>query len=102
MVKRRTIRVVIWVLIIVITLTLGLWEDGGTLIQYADEIAVAIVILLVSISTWRLKRAVRNRMQKGLQRPVADHELTSFATWMKIPEQAKKAARDAEKYDFND
>ena len=62
----------------------------------------ALFFVSLIVTGWRLKRGLKKRMERGLQRSVSDEELTSISAWMKIPDQAARAAREAEKYDFDD
>ena len=61
----------------------------------------ALSLLALLIAGWRLKVGLKGRMKRGLGRDVKDHELTSIAAWMEIPDQAARAAKEAEKYDFD-
>ena len=73
----------------------------STHIEWIEWLAVALALALVVITGWRLKRGLKVRMKRGLGREVKDSDLTSIAAWMEIPDQAARAAKEAEKYDFN-
>jgi hypothetical protein len=60
------------------------------------------LILSLAVAGWRLKKRLKRRMGQGLGRDVDDIELVSIAQWMRIPDQAKEAAREADQFDFND
>lgn len=70
----------------------------------ADNVEIAVGVLLIlslSVTGWRLKRRLRERMQRGLGREVDDSELTSITAWMRIPDEAARAGKEAEKDDFD-
>jgi hypothetical protein len=76
-------------------------NDISFVVQNIELLASIVLILCLSVSGWRLKRALKRRMEQGLGRAVDDNELVSITAWIKIPEEAAKAAREAERYDFN-
>ena len=100
----RARKVLIWLGLIVIgtPLALGLLCDISTVLDHIELAASLLLILSLSLSGWRLKKRLKARMTQGLGREVADYELTSITTWMRIPNQAARASREAAKYDFND
>ena len=51
----------------------------------SDILLILIVIVAATISAWLLKTRLRRKMEQGLGRKVADGELTSITTWMKVP-----------------
>lgn len=61
----------------------------------------AVLILWLAVVSWRLKVRLRARMEQGLGRQVEDGELVSISSWMKIPDQAARAAKEADNYDFD-
>src|SRR5262245_7861062 len=54
----------------------------------------------LALSGWIMKVRIKKRMERGLRRSVKDYELTSITTWMSIPAEAQKAAKDADEYNF--
>ena len=46
---------------------------------------LVVVVVGVIVSSWLLKIKLRQKMEKGLGRKVADAELTSITAWMKVP-----------------
>jgi hypothetical protein len=79
-----------------------LFNDISGIFENIELLASALLILSLSVAGRRLKKRLKERMERGLGRRVEDYELTSIATWMRIPEQAARASREAERYDFND
>jgi hypothetical protein len=104
MITMRTRKLIIWLSLILlgVPITVGLLNDISLLIDNIKLLAAGLLILSLLITGWKLKRGLKRRMEQGLGREVQDDELTSIATWMKVPEQASKAAREAERYDFSD
>ena len=94
----------IWLglMVIGVPLALELFGDASAIIDNIGLAASLLLILSLSVAGWRLKRGLKKRMERGLGREVEDYELTSITTWMRIPEQAARAGREAEKYKFND
>lgn len=96
-----------WIAICLGTVLLGvplgvyLLEDPLTVADNIMYVASALLILSLSVAGWRMKRRLKERMRRGLGRDVADYELTSITTWMRIPDQAARAGREAEKFDFD-
>lgn len=76
-------------------------ESASEYSTWLRAAAIAWVFASVLLGGWRLKRGLKSRMNRGLGREVKDHELTSIATWMEIPDQAARASREAERYDFD-
>ncbi|HMG32440.1 MAG TPA: hypothetical protein VKM94_00775 [Blastocatellia bacterium] len=102
---KASARVVLaWAVAIVICVTLAVvvFQDANIITDHLELTATLVLIGVVSISSWRLRRRMKARMRRGLGRDVDDAELLSISAWMKIPDQAKLAAKEAEKYDFND
>ena len=101
MLQRKTL---IWLGLIAlgVPLALVLTNDISTIIDNFTLVASGLLILSLTITGRRLKRGLKKRMESGLGRAVEDHELTSITAWMRIPDQAARASREAEKYDFND
>ena len=100
----RQRKALIWLGLIVLGVpsTLVLTNDLSIIIDNFTLVASGLLILSLTITGWRLKRGLKKRMESGLGRAVQDHELTSITTWMRIPDQAARASREAEKYDFNE
>jgi hypothetical protein len=101
MLQRKTL---IWLGLIVlgVPLALVLTNDISTIIDNFTLVASGLLILSLTVTGRRLKRGLKKRMESGLGRAVEDYELTSITAWMRIPDQAARASREAEKYDFND
>jgi SNF family Na+-dependent transporter len=94
--------IVFFIIFVLFFFTTGQIQDW--MIDNLDVVRIIIILLVITaaaIAGWQLKRAMKRRMERGLGREVEDSELTSIATWMKIPEEAKKAAKDADEYDFD-
>jgi membrane protein implicated in regulation of membrane protease activity len=100
----RARKLLIWLGLIVlgVPLALALLSDISTVIDHIELVASLLLILSLSVAGWRLKKRLKKRMGRGLGREIEDYELTSITTWMRIPDQAARASREAEKYDFND
>ncbi len=94
----------IWSLLIIlcIFITARNFENISLVTDYIELAASLLLILSLTIASWRLKKRVRRRMEAGLGRKIDDAELTSIKRWMEIPEQAIRAGRDVERFDFND
>lgn len=98
---RRT--TLIWIFVIVVGTPLALFVIGDIRFLF-DNAALAATILLIlslTIAGWRLKRRLKERMERGLAREVDDSELTSITAWMRIPDEAARAGREAEEYNFD-
>lgn len=101
---KRTSIIIIWLCVIVVGLPIAIFVFGdiSILTDNAAAVAGALLVLSLSIAGWRLKRRLKERMERGLGREVDDVELTSITAWMRIPDQAARAGKEAEKYDFDD
>ena len=104
MLTMRARKLIIWLGLIVLGVPMAiiLLNDSRGFIVNIELVASLLIILSLAVAGWRLKKRLKKRMEHGLGRGVEDYELTSIATWMRIPDQAARAAREAEKYDFND
>ena len=107
MIKMRTRKLIVWLIVILIALIGGpvagfMLIDLPDLVDYAKLLAAGLLITSLSIGSWKLKRRLKRRMVQGLGRDVDDIELLSITRWMQIPEEARRAARDADRYDFSD
>lgn len=98
---RRT--TLIWMCVVVVgsPLALFVFRDIRFLIDNAPLAVSILLILSLTIAGWRLKRRLKERMERGLAREVDDSELTSISAWMRIPDEAARAGREAEEYDFD-
>ena len=47
-------------------------------------------VIAVTVSAWTVTRQVRRRMKKSLGRKVADLELASLKTWMRVEEAEQR------------
>jgi hypothetical protein len=101
--KMRTRRTIIWLCIALLGLPISIIVFGSisVLKDNAEDVAIVLLILSLTIAGWRLKRRLKERMERGLGREVDDVELTSITAWMRIPDQAARAGKEAEKYDFD-
>ena len=104
MLALRTRKLLCWLSILLLGIPLAhfLLRDISVLVDQAEYLASVLLILSLMAASWRLKKQLKRRMEQGLGRGVADSELVSIAQWMKIPEHARKAAREADRFDFND
>ena len=104
MITMRTRKIIIWagILLLGLPLLFFLLNDITVLLDYGEAIATGLLIMSLMIAGWRLKRRLKRRMAEGLGRKVADHELVSMTRWMEIPDQAGKASREADRFDFTD
>lgn len=98
----RTRKIVIWATLIVVgvPLAVALVDDLSRVVDHVELFASVILILSLALAGWRMKKRLRTRMQRGLGREVQDYELLSIAAWMKIPDEAAEAAKEAERFDF--
>ena len=99
----RTRKVLIWLGVVLLGVPVAIFDFFDISIL-ADNVEIAVGVLLIlslSVTGWRLKRRLRERMQRGLGREVDDSELTSITAWMRIPDEAARAGREAEKDDFD-
>jgi hypothetical protein len=96
--------IIIWVavLFLVVPVMVLLLNDFSAIIDNLELVASALLILSLAVTSWRLKRRLKRRMERGLGRSVEDYELTSITAWMRIPDQAAQAGKEAEKYHFDD
>ena len=101
--KMRTRRTIIWLCLVLLGLPIAtiVFGDTSVLTDNAEDAGIILLILSLSIAGWILKRRLKERMQRGLGREVDDVELTSITAWMRIPDQAARAGKEAEKYDFD-
>jgi hypothetical protein len=53
------------------------------------------IVLLSVLSLWSTRRTSRRILQEALDRPVADVEQSSVATWMKVPDDQLPRAGQA-------
>ena len=99
----KTREVIIWFCFVLVGLPLGwlLFKDFSFFVGHSEMIVAIVLILSLAVSGWRLKKGLKRRMRQGLGREVDDSELTSITTWIRIPEEATKAAKEAEKYNFD-
>lgn len=100
----RTRKAVIWLVVVLLggPVTLFVFRDISIVADNAALAASVLLVLSLGVMGWRLKRRLKERMERGLGRRVDDSELTSITTWMRIPDQAARAGRDAEKYHFDE
>ena len=99
----RTRKAVVWVvtLLLVVPVAAFVFGDLSIVLDNAALVAGLLLILSLIVTSWKLKRRVKERMEQGLGRQVDDSELTSITEWMRIPDQAAQAGREAEKYDMD-
>jgi hypothetical protein len=104
MIKMRTRKWVAWLIVILIggPVAAFVFKDLPTLVDNAKLLAEGLLITSLAIGSWRLKKRLKRRMARGLGRDVDDIELVSITRWMQIPDEARRAARDAERHDFSD
>ena len=104
MISMRGRKSAVWlgVLLVGVPAAVLFLNDISILSDNLVAVVGALFIVFLTVTGWRLKRGLKKRMERGLQRSVSDEELTSISAWMKIPDQAARAAREAEKYDFDD
>lgn len=102
--RMRTRKTIIWASIIFVggPIAIFLLNDLPTLLYNMELLASGVLIISLAVAGWRLKRRLKRQMAQGLGRMVEDGELTSIAAWMRIPDQAARAEKEAEKYDFDD
>ena len=99
---RRTVLIISVIMIFaLVPLALFIFKNTPITSEHIGLLGGALSLVLVLIAGWRLKIGLKGRMKRGLGRDVKDHELTSIAAWMEIPDQAARAAKEAEKYDFD-
>ena len=99
---RRTVLIISVIMIFaLVPLALFIFNYTPITSEHIGLLGGALSLVLVLIAGWRLKIGLKGRMKRGLGRDVKDHELTSIAAWMEIPDQAARAAKEAEKYDFD-
>lgn len=106
MLTMRKRQVLVWLTILVLVVPGAVFlldeEFGFAFLNNIELLVAALLILSLSIASWRLKRRLKERMERGLGREVDDIELTSITAWMRIPDQAAWAGREAEKFDFDE
>jgi hypothetical protein len=104
MITMPTRKIIIWLSIILIgaPASIILLDDLSMLLDNIELLSTTLLILSLSHTGWRLKKRLKDQMQRGIGRDVRDDELTSITAWMRIPDQATEAAREAERYDFDD
>ena len=104
MITMRIRKTIIWLglLLLGLPIVFFLLTDISVLMDYGEAIASGLLIMSLMIASWRLKKRLKRRMAEGVGRTVADHELLSMTRWMEIPDQAGKASRDADRFDFSD
>jgi len=104
MITMRARKLIIWLSLIFlgVPIAIALLNDISPLLDHIELAASVLLILSLGVAGWRLKKRLKGRMEQGLGRQVDDHELTSIATWMKIPDQAGRAAREAKRYNFDE
>ena len=103
--EKPTVRIVIvWVAVIVLVVPLAaiLLDDFSPVIDNIELVASGLLILSLAVTSWRMKRRLKRRMERGLGRQVDDNELTSITAWMRIPDQAARAGKEAEKFHFDE
>src|SRR5678815_5204036 len=97
----RTRKAMVWVIAILLLIPIALSVgDPSLLIDNAAFAAGLLLILSLIVTSWKLKRRLKQRMERALGRNVDDAELQSITAWMRIPDQAAQASREAEKYDL--
>ncbi|HYP27437.1 MAG TPA: hypothetical protein VE262_12030 [Blastocatellia bacterium] len=103
MVMRKR-EIIIWLILILLGMPVCFFalNDISPLVDHIGLLATALLISSLIVSGWRLKKRLKGRMEEGLSREVEDGELTSIATWMKIPDHAGRAAREAERFSFDE
>jgi hypothetical protein len=94
-----TALIVLVIMVIPLVLVIENRIPGGG--NWVVLILQAIAIVSAVTAGWFLKRRLHRRMERGLGRKVSDAELTSLTTWMRIPNAARKAAGDADDYNFD-
>jgi len=99
--RTRTVLISLGVFVLGLPIAFFVFGDISVLTDNAVNVVGVLLILSVTVAGWRLKRRLKERMQRGLGREVDDIELTSITAWMRIPDQAARAAKEAEKYDFD-
>ena len=99
----RTRKAIVWVIVVLLAIPIAIFVSGdpSIVIDNASLTAGLLLILSLIVTSWKLKRRLKKRMERGLGRNVDDSELTSISAWMRIPEQAAQAGREAEKYDLD-
>ena len=104
MLKMRTRKIIIWLSLIVLggPVAFALLNDISPLIDHIELLAALLLMSSLLVAGWRLKRGLKRRMEQGLGREVHDNELTSITAWMRVPDQATKAAKEADRFDFSD
>lgn len=55
-------------------------------IDIFDALIETVAVIALTVSGWIVTKQVRRRMKKSLGREVADLELASLNTWMKVEE----------------
>lgn len=99
--RRRTMIVWFCVVLLGVPFAIIVFGDISILTDNAAMLAGVLLISSLSVTSWKLKRRLKERMKHGLGREVDDVELTSITAWMRVPDEAARAAREAEKYDFD-
>lgn len=104
MITMRVRKAAVWLGVVLVGASAVVFfsSDISILSDNAQIVVAALLIVSLTYTSWRMKRGLKKRMERGLQRSVSDEELTSISAWMKIPDQAARAAREAEKYHFDD
>lgn len=96
----RARKVMIWLGVVLLgILGVIVFGDIATLADNTALAASVLLILSLIVIGWRLKRRLKERMERRLGGEVQDSELTSITGWMRIPDEAARAGREAEKYD---
>jgi uncharacterized membrane protein YqjE len=99
--RARLVMIWLGVVLLGVPVAIIVFDDISILTDNAAVVAGVLLILSLTVTGWRLKRRLKERMKRGLGRDVDDIELTSITAWMRIPDEAARAGRDAEKYDFD-
>ena len=90
-------------LVSAISVVIFIWLAVAQVVPAASHAVYPLIVLLIaflSIVSRKLRKRVKAEMEHGLGREVADYELTSISTWMRIPEHAKTAGAEAEKFQY--
>ena len=99
------IAVALWLVVFLLLVPLAARHSFGDASDFSGNISLLAIVFLglcLMMASWKLKKRLKKRMKRGLGRDVDDYELTSITTWMRIPDQAARAAKEAEHFDSDD
>jgi hypothetical protein len=100
------LKIAIWLGLLLIALPLGIILLPPEVVEfglgYPNVFGTTLFIAIVAFASWRLKRRLRKRMERGFGKEVSDEDLVSISKWIQIPDQAKRAAREADTYKLDE